>query len=76
MTEEGAKKQGVRLVSSERELVEALKSMRPEAYPLLVQRRIVGPGRGVFILVWEGRVCAAFGHRRIREKPLTGGVIV
>lgn len=76
MTEEGAKKQGVRVVSSERELVEALESLGPEAYPLLVQRRIVGPGRGVFVLVWEGRLIAAFGHRRIREKPLTGGVSV
>ena len=46
------------------------------AYPLLVQRRIVGPGRGVFILIWEGCVCAAFGHRRIRESVAVPGELL
>ncbi len=46
------------------------------AFPLLVQRRIVGPGIGIFLLVWEGRTLATFAHRRIREKPPSGGVSV
>jgi predicted ATP-grasp superfamily ATP-dependent carboligase len=46
------------------------------AYPLLLQERIIGPGLGVFLLVWEGRLLAAFAHRRLREKPPAGGVSV
>jgi predicted ATP-grasp superfamily ATP-dependent carboligase len=42
----------------------------------LVQERIVGEGRGVFLLVWDGELKAAFGHRRLREKPPWGGVSV
>ena len=43
---------------------------------MLVQQRITGPGLGVFLLAWDGRTLAAFAHRRIREKPPTGGVSV
>jgi predicted ATP-grasp superfamily ATP-dependent carboligase len=46
------------------------------AYPLLLQQRIVGPGLGVFLLIWDGALVAAFGHRRLREKPPSGGVSV
>lgn len=49
----------------------------PEAaFPLLVQQRVVGPGTGVFLLRWQGQTRAAFAHRRIREKPPSGGVSV
>lgn len=68
--------QGVRLVSSPDEAERVLEDLPRHAFPLLVQERIVGPGRGVFVLSWEGRLYAAFGHRRIREKPPTGGVSV
>jgi len=44
-------------------------------YPL-VQERIDGEGRGVFLLVWNGELKAAFCHRRLREKPPWGGVSV
>jgi predicted ATP-grasp superfamily ATP-dependent carboligase len=51
--------------------------MLPEAaYPILLQERIVGPGVGVFLLLREGEVVARFAHRRIREKPPSGGVSV
>jgi predicted ATP-grasp superfamily ATP-dependent carboligase len=46
------------------------------AFPLLIQQRIVGPGIGIFLLIWEGRTLATFAHRRIREKPPSGGVSV
>ena len=42
----------------------------------LIQERIPGHGMGVFILAREGRVLARFAHRRLREKPPTGGVSV
>lgn len=58
------------------ELRKQLDRMRPEAYPILLQERIVGPGVGVFLLVWDGETRAAFSHRRIREKPPSGGVSV
>jgi predicted ATP-grasp superfamily ATP-dependent carboligase len=49
----------------------------PEAaYPILLQRRIVGPGSGIFLLVWDGKLVASFAHRRLREKPPAGGVSV
>ncbi len=44
-------------------------------YPL-VQERIDGEGRGVFLLLWDGKLRAAFCHRRLREKPPWGGVSV
>jgi predicted ATP-grasp superfamily ATP-dependent carboligase len=46
------------------------------AYPVLVQERVNGPGTGIFLLTWDGRVRAAFAHRRLREKPPSGGVSV
>jgi predicted ATP-grasp superfamily ATP-dependent carboligase len=42
----------------------------------LVQERVDGEGRGVFLLVWKGELKAAFCHRRLREKPPWGGVSV
>jgi len=50
--------------------------VRSEAYPMLIQERIVGAGIGVFVLLWDGELRAAFSHRRIREKPPSGGVSV
>ncbi len=47
-----------------------------EAYPLLLQERIVGPGVGIFLLLWNGQLVAQFAHRRLREKPPSGGVSV
>lgn len=54
----------------------ALDSLPSVAYPVLVQQRVVGPGIGIFMLLWDGEVVATFAHRRIREKPPAGGVSV
>src|SRR5690606_13787541 len=54
----------------------ALRDLPPAAYPVLLQERIVGPGIGIFVLLWDGELLAAFAHRRIREKPPSGGVSV
>ena len=40
----------------------------------LIQERLEGEGRGVFLLIWNGELKAAFCHRRLREKPPWGGV--
>jgi predicted ATP-grasp superfamily ATP-dependent carboligase len=47
-----------------------------DAGPFLLQERINGPGVGIFLLRWGGRILASFAHRRIREKPPSGGVSV
>jgi len=56
------------------ELEARLAAYPATAYPVLLQQRIVGPGTGVFLLLWERRLVAACAHRRIREKPPSGGV--
>jgi predicted ATP-grasp superfamily ATP-dependent carboligase len=53
-----------------------LASLAPEAFPVLLQERIVGPGAGVFACCDHGKVIALFAHRRLREKPPSGGVSV
>jgi predicted ATP-grasp superfamily ATP-dependent carboligase len=42
----------------------------------LIQERISGPGAGAFALFNRGEVRAVFFHKRIREKPPSGGVSV
>jgi predicted ATP-grasp superfamily ATP-dependent carboligase len=69
-------KWGVRHAADWNELNLHLDQLPPVAYPLLLQQRIVGPGVGIFLLVWEGEIIASFAHRRLREKPPAGGVSV
>jgi predicted ATP-grasp superfamily ATP-dependent carboligase len=45
-------------------------------HPFLIQEYISGQGEGVFALYDHGRPVAFFGHRRLRERPATGGVSV
>jgi predicted ATP-grasp superfamily ATP-dependent carboligase len=42
----------------------------------LIQHRVVGEGQGIFILMNDGMPLAMFAHRRLREKPPSGGVSV
>ena len=74
--EGGTERFAVRQAATFQELEDLLRNAPPQAYPLLVQQRISGPGLGAFMLVEKGRVLATFGHRRLREKPPTGGVSV
>ena len=46
------------------------------SYPSLIQERVVGPGVGVFLLFDHGEPVADFAHRRLREKPPSGGASV
>lgn len=70
------RKVGVSYAESPDELGRKITALGPDAGPLLIQTRIDGPGMGVFILRWRGEVLATFAHRRIREKPPSGGVSV
>lgn len=46
------------------------------AEPSMIQRRVQGEGQGVFVLMDRGTPVALFAHRRLREKPPSGGVSV
>lgn len=70
------RKVGVRYAANEAEFLRQVESMPTQAFPLLVQQRVVGPGIGIFFLTWGGERVAVFSHRRIREKPPAGGVSV
>lgn len=71
-----ATKSRIAFVADEPAFQHVIETQPRAAYPLLVQERIVGPGVGVFLLVREGEPLAVFSHRRIREKPPSGGVSV
>jgi len=66
----------VDLARDEAELHRQLAELPAAVFPLLLQQRVVGPGIGVFLLLWEGECRAVFAHRRILEKPPSGGVSV
>jgi predicted ATP-grasp superfamily ATP-dependent carboligase len=66
----------VRIVP-DRSALEKVLSSAPEFAPgkrFLVQQKVPGEGRGVFVLAQEGTVQCVFSHRRVREKPPWGGV--
>jgi protein-tyrosine-phosphatase/predicted ATP-grasp superfamily ATP-dependent carboligase len=44
--------------------------------PSLIQTRVVGEGQGVFGLFDRGKPVTLFAHRRLRERPPSGGVSV
>ena len=45
-------------------------------HPFLIQEYIQGEGRGVFTLYNQGDPVTFFAHRRLREKPPSGGISV
>lgn len=66
----------VHYVGSEAELLRLYQEKNYLRYPSLIQERIIGPGLGLFLLFDQGEPVAVFGHRRLREKPPSGGVSV
>jgi len=44
--------------------------------PSLIQRRVNGEGQGLFALMNKGEPLVLFAHKRLREKPPSGGVSV
>lgn len=70
------RKVGVSYVEDADSCRAALAALPAGAFPVLLQRRVWGPGVGLFVLRWAGRVIATFAHRRLREQPPAGGVSV
>ena len=67
---------GVRYAADGFDLERIFRSLPRETYPVLLQERIPGPGVGLFACFDHGRPTALFAHRRLREKPPSGGVSV
>lgn len=67
---------GVKHVDRRSSFEASIRELPEASFPLLVQERITGHGVGVFLLLDGGGVIARFAHRRLREKPPTGGVSV
>lgn len=67
---------GVDYAADADELQRKLANQPAELFPVLLQERIVGPGVGVFACYQDGRCVALYSHRRLREKPPSGGVSV
>lgn len=67
---------GVQHVSRRSCFVATVRELPAASFPLLVQERIEGHGVGIFLLLGRSGVLARFAHRRLREKPPTGGVSV
>lgn len=72
----GQRRLGVTHCMDAESLRRAVAALPAAAYPLLVQQRVVGPGIGIFLLIWDRELVATFAHRRLREKPPAGGVSV
>jgi predicted ATP-grasp superfamily ATP-dependent carboligase len=66
----------VTYASDAAQLMRLVDALPPAAFPLLLQQRVMGPGIGIFLLVWDGEVEARFAHQRLTEKPASGGVSV
>jgi predicted ATP-grasp superfamily ATP-dependent carboligase len=75
-TSAGRAKLNVSYANDRIDLERKLLALPEQAFPLLLQQRIEGPGVGIFLLLWQGKSIASFAHRRIREKPPSGGVSV
>lgn len=75
-TARGRRKAGAAYVADAASCGAVLAALPDGAFPVLLQRRVRGPGEGLFLLRWDGCVVAAFAHRRLREKPPEGGVSV
>jgi predicted ATP-grasp superfamily ATP-dependent carboligase len=63
----------VSYASDASELVRKVRALPPAAFPLLLQQRVIGPGIGIFLLLWDGELKAQFAHERLTEKPPSGG---
>jgi predicted ATP-grasp superfamily ATP-dependent carboligase len=67
---------GIRYANSREELERLYATVPVLRYPSMIQEKIVGPGTGLFTLYDSDRHLALFSHRRLREKPPSGGVSV
>lgn len=75
-TENGWSGTKVKYANSPLELSSVVNEYPFNNFPFLLQERIQGPGIGIFLLTLHGKTMAFFAHKRIREKPPSGGVSV
>ena len=66
----------VKYIKNMEELKSVLREEPFKSFPFLIQEKIDGYGLGIFLLMKDGKVVARFAHKRIREKPPSGGVSV
>ena len=66
----------VHYAESEEELIRLYETQPYLRFPSMIQERITGPGVGLFVLFNRGELVTAFSHRRLKEKPPSGGVSV
>jgi len=76
LTEKGWISTKVHIVRKKEELLSLYKNEEYFIYPSLVQEYINGYGTGIFVLMDHGELIIAFAHKRLREKPPSGGVSV
>jgi predicted ATP-grasp superfamily ATP-dependent carboligase len=76
LTTDGWKTMRVSYAATPADASRVLASLPVEAYPVMIQERITGPGTAVFTCMQRGRPMAWFAHERIREMPPSGGVSV
>lgn len=67
-------KGSVSYADNETELLSLYNKKPSLKYPSLIQERIIGPGFGVFTLFNNGEPIVFFSHKRLRERPPSGGV--
>jgi len=73
----GMTKRGVRYAASARELKAVIaENLIDDSDELLLQEYVTGHGAGVFGLYDAGKPVFFFAHRRLRERPPSGGVSV
>jgi predicted ATP-grasp superfamily ATP-dependent carboligase len=70
------RKTAVHYSTSEAELDRLYDTIDYLRQPSLIQRRVEGEGQGIFALMDRGNPVTMFAHRRLREKPPSGGVSV
>jgi hypothetical protein len=71
-TERGIERLEVTYANEPDELAARMRAVGGRA-EVLLQQYVPGEGHGVELLATEGRVLAAFQHRRLHEVPITGG---
>lgn len=77
LTDKGWISTSVKYASSVAELEDIIeKTEYLKQHPFLIQEYVKGEGQGIFALYNQGKPVAFFAHRRLREKPPSGGVSV
>ncbi len=76
MTSRGWMSSSVSYARTREALVQDLAARPDHEFPVMLQERIVGDGKGVFACYQHGHPVAYFSHRRLRERPPWGGVSV